>query len=99
MIINRLEFIQRVHIDQTTLDIWLNEQWLLPNRTLPDIEFSEIDLARAALILDLQKELGVNSEGVGIILDLVDQMHGLRKALGAVLPAENKGNTESTTNF
>ena len=90
MIINRMEFIQQVHIDQTTLDVWLGEQWLLPNRTLPDIEFSEIDLARAGLILDLQRELGVNAEGVGIILDLVDQMHGLRRALAAMLPAENE---------
>ena len=90
MIINRMEFIQQVHIDQTTLDVWLGEQWLLPDRSLPDMEFSEIDLARAALILDLQRQLGVNAEGVGIILDLVDQMHGLRRALGAVLPAENE---------
>lgn len=89
MIINRMEFIQQVHIDQKTLDVWLGEQWLLPDRTLPDMEFSEIDLARAALILDLQRQLGVNDEGVGIILDLVDQMHGLRRALGAVLPAEH----------
>lgn len=89
MIINRMEFIQQVHIDQKTLDVWLGEQWLLPDRTLPDMEFSEIDLARAALILDLQRQLGVNDEGVGIILDLVDQMHGLRRALGAVLPVED----------
>lgn len=91
MIINRLEFIQRVQIDQGTLDLWLGEQWLLPDRSLTDMEFSDIDLARAALILDLQRDLGVNAEGVGIILDLVDQMHGLRRALGAVLPASSNG--------
>jgi len=87
MIISRLEFIHRVHIDQTTLDVWLGEQWLLPNRNLPDLEFSEIDLARASFILDLQQDFGVNDEGVGIILDLVDQMHGLRKVLRAVMPS------------
>jgi len=87
MIINRLEFIQRVHIDQTTLDVWLGERWLLPNETMPDLEFSEIDLARASFILDLQRDLGVNDEGVGIILDLVDQMHGLRKVLSVLVPA------------
>ena len=70
MIINRLEFIQRVKIDQTTLDLWLEEQWLLPDASLQDLEFSDIDLARAALILNLQRDLGVNAEGVGIILDL-----------------------------
>ncbi len=91
MIINRLEFTQRVHIDQRTLDLWLGEQWLLPDRSLTDMEFSDIDLARAAFILDLQRDLGVNAEGVGIILDLVDQMHGLRRALGALLPANGDG--------
>lgn len=91
MIINRLEFTERVHIDQTTLDAWLGEQWLLPNRTMTDMEFSDIDLARAAFILDLQRDLGVNAEGVGIILDLVDQMHGLRRVLGALLPADGNG--------
>lgn len=89
MIINRLEFTERVHIDQTTLDVWLGEQWLLPNRSMTDMEFSDIDLARASFILDLQRDLGVNAEGVGIILDLVDQMHGLRRVLGAFLPGDS----------
>ncbi|TCL90680.1 chaperone modulatory protein CbpM [Rhizobium sp. PP-WC-2G-219] len=94
MIINRLEFLHRVRIDQTTLDVWLGEQWLLPNDTLPDLEFSEIDLARACLILDLQRDMGVNDEGIGIILDLVDQMHGLRTALSALLPATQEDKSE-----
>jgi len=89
MIINRLEFAERVHIDQTTLDVWLGEQWLLPSRSMTDMEFSDIDLARATFILDLQRDLGVNAEGIGIILDLVDQMHGLRRALGALLPGDS----------
>ena len=42
---------------------------------------SEVDVARARLIRQLLGEMGVNAEGVGIILDLVDQVHGLRSAL------------------
>ena len=30
-------------------------------------------------------DLGVNDAGVGVILNLVDQMHGLRKMLGDLL--------------
>ncbi len=86
MIINRLDFIQRAHIDQDTLEIWISEEWLLPNRLLPDMEFSEIDLARAAFIVDLKQRLGVNDEGVGAILNLVDQVHGLRRMLSALMP-------------
>ena len=46
-----------------------------------ELAFSEADLARAKLIRDLLQDLGVNDEGVGVILNLLDQMHGLRKAL------------------
>jgi chaperone modulatory protein CbpM len=42
-------------------------------------EFSDIDLARAQLIGDLRSDLGVNDEAVPIVLDLIDQIHGLRR--------------------
>jgi hypothetical protein len=38
-------------------------------------------VARAQLIRDLKDDLGVNDEGVGVILNLVDQVHGLRRVL------------------
>jgi hypothetical protein len=31
------------------------------------------------------QDLGVNDEGVGVILNLLDQMHGLRRALANML--------------
>ena len=49
-----------------------------------DAFFSTMDVARVALILDLIGPMGVNDEGVAIILDLLDQMHGLRHALQSV---------------
>ncbi len=42
---------------------------------------SEIDIARARLIHDLKKNIGVNDEAVPLILDLIDQLHGLRRAM------------------
>jgi chaperone modulatory protein CbpM len=47
--------------------------------------FSEMDVARAALIRDLKGEIGVNDEGVGIVLDLIDQVHGLRRMMRELL--------------
>ena len=47
--------------------------------------FSEGDLARAKLIRDLIQDLGVNDEGVGVILNLLDQLHGLRRTLADLL--------------
>jgi chaperone modulatory protein CbpM len=62
---------------------------LLPRRG-PDFAFSECDVARAQLILDLKREMGVNDEGIGIILSLVDQMHGLRRVLRELMQASQE---------
>jgi chaperone modulatory protein CbpM len=42
-------------------------------------------MARACLIRDLQRDLGVNEEAIPVILDLLDQLHGLRRVLRHVL--------------
>jgi chaperone modulatory protein CbpM len=89
MMMSRYDFLMRMHLDEVTLDLWMVEEWLLPQRLENEELFTEADLARARLILDLQHDLGVNREGIGIILNLLDQVHGLRKALaGKVHPAE-----------
>jgi chaperone modulatory protein CbpM len=44
------------------------------------MSFSNIDVTRAHLIRDLKSDFGVNDEGVDVILHLVDQLHGLRRA-------------------
>tara|TARA_R110002167_G_scaffold175308_1_gene374558 strand:- start:21 stop:311 length:291 start_codon:yes stop_codon:yes gene_type:complete len=88
MIISRTEFLYRAQLDQETLDIWLEEEWLLPHQAEDAPAFSEADLARAQLILELKRDLGVNDEGVGVILSLLDQVHSLRKVLADVLEAK-----------
>lgn len=85
MIITRIEFLSRTKLDQHTLDIWIEEEWLIPEQLETDITFSEADIARVQLISDLIEGLGVNSEGVGIILHLLDQVHGLRSAVESLL--------------
>ncbi len=81
MIISKLDFLYRAQLDQETLEIWIQEEWLVPGETGGEPAFSEADLARAKLIRDLTHDMGVNTEGVGVILNLLDQMHSLRKAM------------------
>ena len=81
MIITKSEFLLRAHLDQQTLEVWIQEEWLSPEQGDAEPTFCEADVARAGLIRDLQGDLGVNREGVGVILDLVDQIHSLRWAL------------------
>ena len=81
------EFLQRARLDARTLDAWIQAGWLLPRRNGGTGRFSEADVARACLICDLKKDMGVNDEGVTIVLDLVDQVHGLRRTLRQLLSA------------
>ena len=71
------EFIGRSHLDTPTLNAWVEAEWLMP-ATSRKKSLSEADLARARLIQDLKGDLGVNDEGVAIILHLLDQLYGLR---------------------
>ena len=78
------EFVVQARIDVETLDHWLQAGWLSPQEIGEGRGFSQVDLARAQLIGDLQN-LGINDEGIPVILDLVDQLHGLRNMLREVL--------------
>ena len=72
------EFISRSHLDAATLNVWIDEEWLIPRASGSALQFSDADLARARLIRDLKLDLGVNDEGIAIILHLLDQLYGLR---------------------
>jgi chaperone modulatory protein CbpM len=63
----------------------LDEEWLVPGESAGEMTFSDADIARAQLIKDLKSDLGVNDEGVGVILNLVDQNHGMRRMLTELL--------------
>ena len=78
MTVETQEFISRSHLDAATLNVWIDEEWLIPRASGSALQFSDADLARARLIRDLKLDLGVNDEGIAIILHLLDQLHGLR---------------------
>jgi chaperone modulatory protein CbpM len=80
------EFLRHAHLDAAVVQRWVASGWLEPQRSGDDDGFSEVDIARAHLICDLQR-MGVNDDGIPIILDLVDQLHGVRRTLRNVLAA------------
>ena len=86
----RREFVLQARIEADELDQWLSAGWLIPHREGAKADYSDIDLARAHLIRDL-RDLGVNDEAIPIVLDLVDQLHGLRRALREVLGHSRRG--------
>ncbi len=95
--ITEREFLERTHIDRGTLEIWIHESWICPDRTTPERSFTDMDLARANLIHDLKHNMGVNDEGLDVILHLIDQMHGLRRALSEALASmHGRGKSEGS---
>jgi chaperone modulatory protein CbpM len=79
------EFLVHTQLDAGSVEAWVRAGWLIPRQDGTTFEFSEIDMARAQLIRDLQHDLGVNDEGVSVILDLIDQLHGVRRMLRELL--------------
>ena len=81
MKLSKQEFLSLSGMGNDTLNAWIEDEWLIPSGSSVELSFSEIDIARANLIRDLQVDLGVNDEGVGVILNLVDQLYGMRRTL------------------
>lgn len=79
------EFCVSVRIERAELQVWVEEGWILPRGPETGGPFADVDLARGRLIRDLNRELGVNHEGIGVVLELIDQVHGLRATLREVL--------------
>jgi chaperone modulatory protein CbpM len=74
------EFVAHAPLGAEVLEAWIEAGWLVPRQDGAKRNFFAVDLARAHLIHDLE-HLGVNDEGIPVILDLVDQLHGLRRTL------------------
>jgi chaperone modulatory protein CbpM len=81
MKISREQFLSLSGMEDETLNAWIEEEWLIPSGSSVELSFSEIDIARARLIRELRVDFGVNDEGIGVILNLVDQLYGMRRTL------------------
>ena len=81
MTMNKQEFLAHAGVQVQTLDLWLEQRWLIPDQSSGAMTFSDMDVGRARLIRGLKTDFGVNDEGIDVILHLLDQLHGLRRAL------------------
>jgi chaperone modulatory protein CbpM len=79
------EFRALANLDEETLEAWRSAGWLRPREGDGGPVYAEIDVARAQLIRDLLDDFGINAEGVTVVLELVDQLHGLRRTLREIL--------------
>ncbi len=95
--LTRSQVCVELKIERKVLEGWVAEGWLLPALENGEEGYTEIDIARGRLIMELREELGVNDEGTGVILDLLDQIHGLRQALALLHSRQRMANGRRRT--
>ncbi len=78
------EFLISSGMEITTLDLWISQEWLIPETSEAGMLFGDIDVARARFINELKDDFGANDAGIDVILHLVDQLHEMRRALGGL---------------
>lgn len=81
MTMTKQEFLTSSGLQVQVLELWLEQRWLVPQEMAGELRFREIDMARARLIRQLQDDFGANDAGIDVILHLMDQLHGVRRAL------------------
>ncbi len=69
---------------------FISHQWIKPVDSERMI-FDEEDLARIRLIYELQKMMGVNDEGIPVVLHLVDQLNRLHMEVRSRVTSLTKG--------
>jgi chaperone modulatory protein CbpM len=85
--LDQLELARELRADGERLQTFIDRGWISPPILQGRPLFRDVDLARAALIADLVDEMGVNDEGVDLVLDLLDQLYCLRFAFGNLIDA------------
>jgi chaperone modulatory protein CbpM len=80
MSMSREQFLATSGAQIHRLEFWLEQKWLIPDATSAGASFAPRDVARARLIHELETDFGVNDEGIDVILHLIDQLHGMRRA-------------------
>ncbi len=77
-----IELCHTINIEQEDLVAWVQEGILNPIGNSPeDWRFSGDALSRAKKALRLSRDLEINTPGVAMVLDLLDEISELRKLL------------------
>jgi len=69
------------------LVVLVERRWVLPLQQNGDYIFSEADAARARMILELRRDCAIDDEAMGVVLDLLDKLYGVRRQMRDLLGA------------
>lgn len=74
------EVASRCGVNKEEILRYISYEWIQPHDPVK-LRLDEDDIVRIHLILDLQLRLGVNDDGVPVILHLIDQLNHLHLEL------------------
>jgi chaperone modulatory protein CbpM len=76
------ELLARVRgLEQRELLRWVENRWVLPEQRGDTWLFHEVDIARVELIREIRHDFAIDEDAVPLVLDLLDQVYGLRRQL------------------
>lgn len=81
------EIVAEIQVAPAELNAWIEQEWVLPTREGATHVFNEADIARVRLICELRRDMEVNDEAVPVVLQLLDQIYGLRETLAELQAA------------
>lgn len=76
-----------VQLEPIELERWIAERWILPESEGSGYVFSELDVARVRLIIELRRDLAVGEDAMPIVLRLLDQLYATRRRMRSLLRA------------
>lgn len=74
-------------LTRSRLNAFVEAEIVIPVRSDRGQMFRSLDRARAELACDLAEDFALHGDALGLVLSLVDQLHGVRAELRAVLAA------------
>ena len=66
---------------------FIQAELIIPLQTDAGTAFREIDIARLELLCELSDQFDFDEDALGVILSLIDQLHGVRADLRTLLTA------------
>lgn len=74
-------------LTRARLTTYVKHEFLLPTQSEAGPVFTLADLARIELICDLTEQFDLKEDALGVVLSLIDQLHGVRGELHRVMGA------------
>lgn len=84
-LVETLAIVEELDADQ--LDRYIRAGVVAPVQSESGPLFRELDLARLNLLVDLTEGYHLEEDALGLVMSLVDQLHGLRGDMRAILDA------------